>query len=350
MTEQFIKENLISVIVPVYNCEKYIEDCLDSILSNTYWNLEVIVVNDGSTDKSADIIKEYYNPTTSKFDKRVIYVEQKNRGLSATRNIGLNYANADWISFVDADDILHPLFYQKMMSCLESPTVNKELDIIECGIHKFNILDKLATDFDECTWNTGEYWLGAVGLFSKSSNLNEKLNHIEKYPYEGVMQMNKLYNRRIFNYVQYPEGLIHEDEYVIYEEMKHSRKVAYINLKLYGYRVGREGSITNTVKPKNLEDMVASRTHIIETVVMDSANKELSKADANDWIKFELTKMLNDLMYLYPKVEKTEGIKKAIAKAKVLYKRFNYTLSKKFKYELFFKAPKLMEFYIKNKM
>lgn len=347
MTEQFIKEHLISVIVPVYNCEKYIEDCLDSILSNTYENLEVIVVNDGSTDKSADIIKEYYNPTTSKFDKRVICVEQKNRGLSAARNIGLKYTKGDWISFVDADDVLHPLFYSKLMSCLEYP--NKEIDIIECGIHKFTILDKPSVELDDCTWNNGECWLDTVSFFSKSSNLTEKLNHIEKYPYEGVMQMNKLYSRRVFNYVQYPEGLIHEDEYVIYEEMKHSRKVDYINLRLYGYRVGREGSITNTVKPKNLEDMVASRAHVIETVVMDSANKELSKADANDWIKFELTKMLNDLIYLYPKVEKTEGVKKAIAKAKVLYKQFNYTLSKKLKYELFFKAPKLMELYIKNK-
>lgn len=348
MGEQLIKENLVSVIVPVYNCEKYIEECLDSILNNTYKNLEVIVVNDGSTDKSADIIKEYYNPTTSKFDKRVIYVWQNNRGLSAARNVGLTYAKGDWISFVDADDVLHPLFYAKMMSCLESP-VNKEIDIIESGIHKFNILDKPSVNLEECTWNKGDFWLGSVGSFSKSSNLTEKLNHIEKYPYEGVMQMNKLYNRRIFKFVQYPEGLIHEDEYVIYEEMKYSRIVEYINLRLYGYRVGREGSITNTVKPKNLEDMVASRGHVIEKVAMDSVNKELFKADANDWIKFELTKMLNDLIYLYPKVEKTVGVEEAIEKTQVLYKKFKYTLPKKFKYEIFFKAPKLMELYIKNK-
>lgn len=348
MTDEFIEDNLISVIVPVYNCEKYVGDCLDSILANKYQNLEVIVVNDGSTDNSAEIIKKYYNQKSEKYDNRVIYIEQNNMGLSVARNTGIKYADGDWISFVDADDIVHPLFYWKMMSIFEFPATNKDVSIAECGIAKFQKCDLPSLKLDDVEWAWNEHWLDkSVAFLSKSHNYIDKLNHLKAYPYEGVMQMNKLYNRRIFDYVEYPEGLFHEDEYVIYEEMKHSRKVAYVNLKLYGYRVGREGSITNTVKPKNLEDMVTSRAHVIETVVRDSANMELSKADANDWIRFELTKMLNDLIYMYPKVEKTEGVQKAVAKAHVLYKQFNYTLSKRIKYELFFKAPKVMEIYIK---
>ena len=96
-------KSLISVIVPCFNAEKYIERCLDSILKQTYRNIEVIVVDDGSTDDSAARIKEI-----SKLDNRVKYVYQKNAGVSAARNRGLDEAKGDKITFVDSDDTISP--------------------------------------------------------------------------------------------------------------------------------------------------------------------------------------------------------------------------------------------------
>lgn len=334
-------KKLISVIIPVYNCDKYVEQCLNSILRNTHKNLQVIVVDDGSTDSSNAVIKKYTVSSSGKYDDRVTLIEQENKGLSAARNVGLKYATGDWVSFVDADDYLPPAYYERLLDAVcysEDSKINMQTtDIIVCPIKKFN--DSVDLEVE----------LPVDVKPEKLTNLVDKVKFLERYPYDGVMQMNKLYKRRIFDFVSYPEGLIHEDEYVIYEEMKHSRTVLFTNLTWYGYRVGREGSITNTIKPKNVTDMVKARANVIDTVVKDSANKELSKADANDWIKFELTKMLNDLIYLYPKVEKTDEVKTAIAEARDLYHTFSFTLEKKAKYELFFRFPKLMEMLIRRK-
>ena len=108
----------ISVIIPVYNTESYLSRCLDSVLSNTYENLEVICVNDGSTDNSINILDNY------KFsDERVIVINQKNSGVSAARNAGLNVATGEYIAFIDSDDWVHTQYFEILlfaMSCNDS--------------------------------------------------------------------------------------------------------------------------------------------------------------------------------------------------------------------------------------
>ena len=108
-----ICEPLISIIVPVYNVEKYLKKCLDSILSQTYKNFEVIIVNDGSPDNSQKIIDEY-----KKKDKRIIVLEKENGGLSSARNYGIEHANGKYISFVDADDYIEKDYVEKLYDCI----------------------------------------------------------------------------------------------------------------------------------------------------------------------------------------------------------------------------------------
>lgn len=116
---------MISVIVPVYNVELYLRKCIDSILAQTYRDLEILVVDDGSTDGSGKICDEY------KKDERVRVFHTENRGLSATRNLGLDKATGEWIGFVDSDDWIEPDMYEVLFRKAEET----EADVVECGCH-----------------------------------------------------------------------------------------------------------------------------------------------------------------------------------------------------------------------
>ena len=114
----------VSVIVPVYNVENYIEKCLDSLLNQTLDDIEIIVVNDGSTDNSANIIKE-------KYVNKIVYLEKENGGLSDARNFGLPHAKGKYIAFLDSDDYIEPTMYEKMYSVAEK----EEADMVECDFY-----------------------------------------------------------------------------------------------------------------------------------------------------------------------------------------------------------------------
>ena len=118
-------EKLISVIIPVYGVEKYIHQCLDSIITQSYKNLEIIVITDGTRDRSAEIAKEY-----ARKDSRIRVYDYENAGVSVARNRGLDLAKGDYISFVDSDDWLHPSFYTKLADALET----NDADIAKCSI------------------------------------------------------------------------------------------------------------------------------------------------------------------------------------------------------------------------
>ena len=117
---------MISVIIPVYKVEDYLNECMDSVLSQTYTNFEVICVNDGSPDNCLNILNEY-----AKKDNRVRIISQENQGLSAARNTGLDNAKGDWIAFIDSDDKIAPTFLENLVSHIDSA------DCVEVGIKYF---------------------------------------------------------------------------------------------------------------------------------------------------------------------------------------------------------------------
>lgn len=118
-------DDLISVIVPIYNVERYVERCITSIICQTYNNLEIILINDGSTDNSLKICQKY-----AEIDGRIIIIDQENAGVSAARNAGLTIARGQWIGFVDSDDYIEPDFYE----CLIKKTFETDADVICCGV------------------------------------------------------------------------------------------------------------------------------------------------------------------------------------------------------------------------
>ena len=124
-------KELISIIVPVYNAEKYLQKCLDSILEQTYQNLEIIIVNDGSTDNSGQICHEYEQK-----DSRIIYMEKENGGVSDTRNTGLDRMTGSYVTFVDSDDWLEPNYVQFLYEKL----IEHQADIVVGNYTRFSFL------------------------------------------------------------------------------------------------------------------------------------------------------------------------------------------------------------------
>jgi glycosyltransferase involved in cell wall biosynthesis len=174
------EQPLISVIVPVYNAEKYLPKCIESIQNQTYRNLEIILVNDGSTDNSLAICYQY-----SEKDKRIIVITQENKGVSSARNSGLDIATGDYIGFVDSDDYIAPDMYEQLLSaCLEN-----DADISECGYYIVSESDKIIS--------SSSLKNGIVdGKYesSKAYVLRENTT---------PLVWNKLYRRRILERVKY---------------------------------------------------------------------------------------------------------------------------------------------------
>ena len=122
-------EPLVSVILPVYNVQKYLGKCLDSVLNNSYKNLEIICVNDGSKDKCAEILEHYKEK-----DSRIKIITQENQGVSVARNEGLQAAKGEFIAFMDSDDYIHPRFFKSMMACM----LEKNADLVVCNALRVN--------------------------------------------------------------------------------------------------------------------------------------------------------------------------------------------------------------------
>ncbi|HEL1661511.1 TPA: glycosyltransferase [Streptococcus suis] len=228
-----IKEELVSVIVPVYNVEKYLSQCLDSIIHQTYKNLEIILVNDGSTDGSGKICDDY-----AAKDGRIKVIHQENGGLSDARNKGLDLMTGQFVTFVDSDDYLE----NNCIHTLYTYACTCKTDI---SIGKF-------VEFEE---NTSQF------LFHNHLNNGNKIEfltgdqclerHHTVFLSIFVTAWAKLYRTSLFNdsnpckKIRYPLGVLHEDQYTTHKLFFKSNKIVFVNDYLYVYRV-RKNSITNT--------------------------------------------------------------------------------------------------------
>ena len=200
----------VSVIVPVYNVEKYIKKCLESLVNQTLRDIEIIVVNDGSQDKSKEIIAEYVRKYPN-----IVYVEKENGGLSDARNYGMKYAKGDYIAFVDSDDYVDTTMYEKMYN----KAVEEKADYVECDFY-WEYPDKLKKD---------------VGI--RYSNKKDML------VYARVVAWNKLIKREIIHN-EFPKGLYYEDVEFFYKLIPYINKFAFVKEPLV-YYVQRENSIVN---------------------------------------------------------------------------------------------------------
>lgn len=219
-----MKNIKLSVIVPVYNVEKYIGNCLDSIIKQTYSNLEIICVNDGSTDNSSHILQEY-----AKQDSRIKIINRENGGLSAARNSGLAVATGDFVSFIDSDDGLTTTkAYEKIISCIED---NIDVVWFEPRIiyENYNLYQKWGAS--DSNWYTlkynGKVYLTDEVLLRSDCNAWNKVIRLDKIREAGV---------------SFPEGLLYEDAVFHYNLFSIVKNAYFLKEKLYLYH-RRPGSI-----------------------------------------------------------------------------------------------------------
>ncbi len=224
-------EKLISVVVPIYNVEKYLRKCLDSILEQTYCNLDIILVDDESPDNCGKIIEEY-----KKKDQRVRTIHQKNGGLSDARNAGIKIANGEYIIFIDSDDWVEKKMIEILYRNIEK--YNSDISICEFIEEDDNgkVLSKKQYNYKFKEFNT----------FDAIKDLilqNTLTNHA----------WNKLYKINLFNNVRYPKGQLMEDVSTTYKLIENSSKVVYQNIPLYHY-IQRESSILGNITEKRIKD------------------------------------------------------------------------------------------------
>lgn len=221
----------ISIIVPVYNVEKYVRKCLESIIHQTYKNIEIIIIDDGSTDNSLKICKEF-----EKKDKRIIVIHQENQGLSASRNNGIKLATGDYIGFIDSDDIVSPYMYEYLYKSI----IKNKSDISSCQFSAFY-------EGEEPNF-TNEYY--DISYTSK-----EALIELIKDKEITSHAVDKLYKKELFNEIEYPIGKKFEDINTTYKLFQKSKKISFVKCDLYGY-LQRDGSITRQYKISTTLDFI----------------------------------------------------------------------------------------------
>lgn len=219
-------QELISIIVPVYNVEHYLIECLDSIVNQSYKNLEIILIDDGSTDTSGKIC-DYFK----EIDKRIKVFHTLNKGLSAARNLGLDNATGKYIGFVDSDDVVDCDMY----GLLHSAMMRYEAQIAECKIIR-------GKNVSAHTFTKGKKRIFCyTGREAAERNLYPDLLRI--HPDFAVYS--KLYKKEIILDLRFPEGKIHEDYLFTCQALMRCQKYCYVDSGLYFYRM-RQGSITHT--------------------------------------------------------------------------------------------------------
>lgn len=215
-------EQLVSVIVPIYMVQDYLEKCVKSIMNQTYKNLEIILVDDGSKDDCGKMCDQY-----KKNDPRISVIHKTNGGLSDARNAGIDVAKGSYFVFVDSDDYIHP----QMIECLMKPVSEGLADMSVCEFVDVKSDENVA--FDEIKDPE------TVIIASKE----DKRYYYLCEPYvRFTVAWNKLYPREYFDEIRYPKGKIHEDEFTTYKILEYPDRVAFIKEPLY-YYVQRGSSI-----------------------------------------------------------------------------------------------------------
>ena len=264
----------ISVIVPVYNVAQYLPKCLDTIINQTFKDIEIICVDDGSTDNSGEILSQY-----AKKDHRIIIIEKQNGGLSSARNAGLNVAKGEFIVFIDSDDWVDERFCEKLY---DSITKNNA-DISICAVHQYD--SKTGENDDSNPYYT-------LGFFDESFD-NRVFSHKDTKDFicdVCVMAWNKIYRRSFLDglHARFPEGLIFEDGPFFFTIFFKTDRITIVRDYLYYYRINRKNSIIGKGDKKFFDIFT------IITLMYD----KLKMQEYFDEVKYEFfRKKTEDIMY-----------------------------------------------------
>lgn len=231
---------LISVVVPVYNVEKYLERCVLSIMAQSYNHLQIILVDDGAKDSSGEICDRL-----SASDSRISVFHTQNGGLSAARNYGMTHVEGDYVLFVDSDDFIGRDHISNLWQAMESsPDVNLAVTSFTCFYDDQEEVEAKPTNAEERVLSPVEAFSIAIG------SVTEAL--FQEYAW------GKLYSKELFPLLKYPVGKLYEDRYVFYKVALQATAVAYENKNDYFYLRDRKGSITNNVDLRHLDCLRAT--------------------------------------------------------------------------------------------
>jgi len=215
---------LVSIIVPMYNVEAYIDKCIKSVRNQTYKNIEIIIVNDGSTDRSGDIAEKHASE-----DERIRYFQKVNGGLSSARNYGIERARGEFFSFVDSDDWVDEKFVEKLYWAVKE----NSSDIAVCNMIYI---------YPDGTCNKNVPRINADVTVSADKAYRELLVG-RKYRFHAP---NKLYSSKLFSQIRYPEGQLFEDLLTTYKLFGEAKHVSLVSEDLYYYLQKRSGSILDS--------------------------------------------------------------------------------------------------------
>ena len=275
---------LISVIIPVYKVEQYLRRCLDSIVNQTYTNLEIILVDDGSPDNSPQICDEFANK-----DNRIAVIHKKNGGLSDARNAGLDICKGEYISFVDSDDWVSQEYINKLYSSITKS--HADIAIVN---------HTLVNDF--CTPKCDKK--PSVKIFTKQQAL---FKLIAKQYQPFVVSWGKLYRKELFKSIRFPVGKYHEDEFTSHFLLYAASKITFSPNILYFY-YQRPNSIT---KQNHLADAIAAFENRLDFAINNKLNNLTPYAASNlcwKYLNLCYEKYLSNEDYSHP-LHKAEKIK-----------------------------------------
>ena len=234
---------LISVIVPVYNTDAYLERCVESLIKQTYSKLEIILVDDGSTDNSGTLCD-----SLSQLDSRVIVIHKKNGGLSSARNAGLDCAKGEYIGFVDSDDWVDKNMYQIMIQRINETNT----DICYCG--RYNVAEESGSI--------------KIGLCPKNNEIIAPMTCVERIlTWDGVdsSAVDKLFCAKLFSEKRFPLGQLSEDVAIMYKVILEARSISTVSKPLY-YYFHRSNSITTSRFNERKTHIVEHSKRIVEFV------------------------------------------------------------------------------------
>ncbi len=241
-----MENQLISIIVPVYNVEEYLKQCLDSILDQTYRNWELILVNDGSTDSSGLICQEY-----AEKDARIRYYEKENGGLSDARNYGIEQAQGEYLTFVDSDDFLDA----SHLNVLYNALVNNDVDISIANYTNYQT-------------STATFYLHTFGDYYEkiytSEELIDDLSFLERNDLSFSTIWGSLYKKSVFSFLRFPKGVIGEDVALIYKMYTQVDKIVYVHKDTYIYRENDSGISKSKIYPL----VTAQLNHVAERLAL----------------------------------------------------------------------------------
>ena len=286
---------LVSIIVPVYKVEQYLKRCMDSVLNQTYKNIEVILVNDGSPDNCPALCDEY-----AKIDSRVRVIHKENGGLSSARNVALDSVKGDYIFFVDSDDWL-------------------ALDTLEV------LNEYLEKDYDmisfQRTYLTEEKVVEKGEKNPKDMDVSQYIDASFLGRYDFFVTT-KIFKVEVFNNVRFLEGRNYEDLEIMHRLFLNMKKVVGLDYFLYYYWKGNEGAITNTITMKNIKDHYLSANEIYQACrkYLEDRGKDSSNIVA--WYKVEMAQLYIDYLKSADNdAELFSKIKREIGKEKVKFNR-----------------------------